>query len=230
MKINVLGIDGIEGKVKYNDPQLNALVEKFAPKKISPYFAEFTRDDFIGADCHIVRKDLMLDFLIMDMEKIEARLGNTKDAQEISLLKKYQQCLEQEKPLCDMEATEQDLAQLRELAPISRKPTLVIEDTSIPVNELIKQSLDKASMMFFYTAGPKEVHAWIVRKNSDAVTCAGKIHSDLARGFIKAEVVGINDFLSVHNMQEAKTKGLVKLTDRDYIIQPGDILEIRFNV
>ncbi len=230
MKINVMGIDGIEGKVKYNDPQLNALVDKFTPKKITPYFAEFTRDDFIGADCHIVRKDMMLDFLIMDMEKIEARLGNVTDAQEIAMLKKYQHYLEQEKPLCDLEAAEPDLVQLRELAPVSRKPTLIIDDPSVPVNDLIKQALDKAAMMFFYTAGPKEVHAWLVRKNSDAVTCAGKIHSDLARGFIKAEVVGIDDFLSVHNMQEAKTKGLVKLTDRDYIIQPGDIIEIRFNV
>ncbi len=62
------------------------------------------------------------------------------------------------------------------------------------------------------------------------MTCAGKIHSDLARGFIKADIVSYEDFLQVYNMQEARSKGLVKLVDRDYTIQEGDIIEIRFNI
>jgi ribosome-binding ATPase YchF (GTP1/OBG family) len=230
MKIALLGIEGAEGKVKYNDVVLNALVEKFTPKKISPFFAEITHGDFIGADATIVSRGRILDFLIMDMEKIEARMGNATDEKEISQLKKYQHYLEQEKPLCDMEATEPELLHFRELAPLSRKPTLIVDGPAFPINELITLALDKAGMMFFYTAGPKEVRSWLVRKNSDAVTCAGKIHSDLARGFIKAEIVNVQDFLMVHNMQEAKTKGIVKLVDRDYIIQPGDMLDIRFNV
>ena len=68
------------------------------------------------------------------------------------------------------------------------------------------------------------------RQDSDIVTCAGKIHSDLARGFIKADIVSYQDFMQVYNMQEARTKGLVKLVDRDYTIRAGDIIEIRFNV
>ena len=69
-----------------------------------------------------------------------------------------------------------------------------------------------------------------MRKDSDIVTCAGKIHSDLARGFIKAEIVSYDDLMSVYNWQEARTKGLVKLVDRDYNIREGDVIEIRFNV
>ncbi|MBR5946543.1 DUF933 domain-containing protein, partial [bacterium] len=63
-----------------------------------------------------------------------------------------------------------------------------------------------------------------------AVTCAGKIHSDLARGFIKADVVSFEDFMTVFNMSEAQKKGLVKLVDKDYVIPDGSIIEIRFNV
>ena len=62
------------------------------------------------------------------------------------------------------------------------------------------------------------------------MTCAGKIHTDLAKGFIKADIVSFNDFKDVFNLQEARTKGLVKLVGREYIIQEGDIIEIRFNV
>ena len=112
---------------------------------------------------------------------------------------------------------------------MSLKPTLVVQET-IDVNELIAKAFDKSGMMFFYTAGKKEVHAWSVEKKSDAVTCAGKIHSDLAHGFIKAEIVNIDDFLTVHNMQEAKAQGFVQLVDKDHIIKSGDILDIRFNV
>jgi len=69
-----------------------------------------------------------------------------------------------------------------------------------------------------------------VRQDADIVTCAGKIHSDLARGFIKADIVSYDDFLKAYNMQEARTRGLVRVVDRDYTIQAGDIIEIRFNV
>ena len=87
-----------------------------------------------------------------------------------------------------------------------------------------------ASIVFFYTAGKKEVHAWPVPEGADIVSCAGKIHSDLARGFIKADIVSYQDLIGVHNLQEARSKGLVKLVDRDYAIRPGDVVEIRFNI
>ena len=74
------------------------------------------------------------------------------------------------------------------------------------------------------------MHAWPVKEGSDIVTCAGKIHSDLARGFIKADIVRYEDLIKVFNWQEARTKGLVRVVDRDYIIQAGDVIEIRFNV
>jgi ribosome-binding ATPase YchF (GTP1/OBG family) len=132
-------------------------------------------------------------------------------------------------PLCDVEFTEDELSVLRALAPLSLKPTLVAE-AAPELNDAIAQVLKKSGIVFFYTADKKEVHAWPVQQDSDIVTCAGKIHSDLARGFIKADIVSYNDFMQVFNMAEARSKGLVKLVDRDYTIHAGDIIEIRFNV
>ena len=229
MKISFLGLDLPEGKVKYKDEKLMKLAEKFSPQKVSPFFAEFVSGDFMAGDCIVVARDKLLDLLIMDMEKVETRLGNTNDEDEKKILKKCQQNLEKEIPVCDISFSEQELQRIKELAPLSLKPTLIVEN-ALDANELIAKAFDKSGMMFFYTAGKKEVHAWSVAKNSDALTCAAKIHSDLARGFIKAEIVNIDDFLTVHNMQEAKAQGFVRLVDKDYIIKSGDILDIRFNV
>ncbi len=229
MKISFLGLDLPEGKVKYKDEKLIKLAEKFSPQKISPFFAEFVAGDFMASDCIVVARDKLLDLLIMDMEKVDTRLGNTKDETEKQLLQKCQQSLEKEIPVCDMSFSEQEIVKIRELAPISLKPTLIEEGTP-EVNDIIAKAFDKSGMMFFYTAGKKEVHAWSVKKGADALTCAGKIHSDLARGFIKAEIVHVDDLLRVHNMQEAKAQGFVHLVDKEHIIKSGDILDIRFNV
>ncbi|MFH1460220.1 MAG: DUF933 domain-containing protein [Candidatus Omnitrophota bacterium] len=229
MKISCLGVDIENGKIKYQDERLVKLTEKFDPKKISPFFAEFVGENFSGSDCIIVARDKILDFLIMDMEKVDTRMNNTKDEAEKKIWQKLQQYLEKEVPVCDIEFNAEEFSKVKELAPLSLKPTLVVEG-EIEINDLIIQAFSKSGMMFFYTAGKKEVRSWPVKKNSDIITCAGKIHSDLARGFIKAEIINFKDFINFHNMQEAKANGLVKLVDRDYIVQEGDIIDIRFNV
>ena len=230
MKIALLGLDHIsEGKIKYKDEKMVVLTEKFSPKKVTPYFSEFLREDYILADAIAVEEGKMLDLLIMDMEKMETRLENSNDEAEKTLVKKCLEAMENEIPVCDMEFSEAEQEIMRGLAPLSLTPTLRVS-ADIDENELIAKMLDKSDTMFFYTGGPQEVHAWPVPKDSDAVTCAGKIHSDLARGFIKAEIVNYDDFVKGHNMQEAKNNGFVKLVDKGHIIQAGDMLDIRFNV
>ena len=230
MKIALLGFEHIgEGKIKYRDEKMVVLTDKFSPKKVTPYFAEFIRNDFVAVDGIAVEEGKMLDLLIMDMEKMETRFSNSSNDAEKALVKKCLEAMEQEKPLCDVEFSDSEQEIMRGLAPLSFQPTLSLP-ANIDENDLIAKMLDKSDTMFFYTGGPQEVHAWLVSKGSDAVTCAGKIHSDLARGFIKAEIVNYDDFIKGHNLQEAKNNGFVKLVDRDYIIQSGDMLDIRFNV
>jgi ribosome-binding ATPase YchF (GTP1/OBG family) len=137
--------------------------------------------------------------------------------------------LEKEIPLCDVEFNDAEIAILKGIAPYSFKPVVKIE-CGMDINEIIRMTIEKADYMFFYTSGPTESHAWFVKKGSDIITCAEKIHSDLARGFIKGDVVSFEDYMSCHNFNECKSKGIAKLTDRDYIINPGEIIEIRFNV
>jgi hypothetical protein len=229
MKICFMGFDLPEGKVKYQDERVITLDKKFAAKKVTPFYAEFIKDDCQQCDAFIVSKEQVLDLLILDMEKLETRRDRTTDEDERQLLSRCLEYLEQEIPLCEVEFSAAELTLLKTLAPLSLKPT-VIAASQPEIKDAIEQVLHKAGIVFFYTADKKEVHAWPVQENSDIVTCAGKIHSDLARGFIKAEIVSYEDLMSVYNWQEARTKGLVKLVDRDYTIRAGDVIEIRFNV
>jgi len=229
MKICCIGFDLPEGKVKYQDDLVITLDQKLSPKKISPFYVEFTRDDFSHCDGFLVAQEKIWDLLILDLEKLEARRDRTADAAEKELLDKCLRYLEQEVPLCDVQFTEAELTLVKVLVPLSLKPTLIAAEAP-EVNDAIARLLKKSGLIFFYTADKKEVRSWPVQQDSDIVTCAGKIHSDLARGFIKADIVNYDDFMQVYNMQEARAKGLVKLVDRDYTIHAGDIIEIRFNV
>ncbi len=82
----------------------------------------------------------------------------------------------------------------------------------------------------FYTASSKECRAWIIPKDKSVVEAAGKIHTDLARGFIKAEVIPFHQLVNLSSEHEAKEKGLMRMEGREYIVKDGDVLHIMFNV
>ncbi|NIA15324.1 MAG: redox-regulated ATPase YchF [Nitrospiraceae bacterium] len=89
---------------------------------------------------------------------------------------------------------------------------------------------DMLGLISFITAGEPEVRAWTIRKGTHAVDAAGVIHSDLQRGFIRAEVVGYDDFIAAGTMAKAKEQGHVSVEGKDYVVCDGDMLLIRFNV
>ena len=229
MKIGFTGLDIQEGKNKYQDKVLAALANKDKPKKISPFFVEFLRDDYIASEAIVVHKDCLLDILILDLDKIERRINRSSEQDEKKLLEKCLVHLEKEQPLCDMELSNAESKTLNTLSLHSYKPTIQI-DGEYNINNIIEIILEQTSHMFFYTSGSSESHAWLVPKNSDIVFCASRIHSDLARGFIKGDVVSYNDYMNCHNFNECKTKGVAKMVDKNYIVQPNEIIEIRFNV
>ena len=98
------------------------------------------------------------------------------------------------------------------------------------LNRMIRLSYELLGLQSFFTVGEDEVRAWTIPQGATAVEAAGAIHSDLARGFIRAEVVGYDDLIAAGSMVEARKQGLVRLQGRDYVVQDGDILTIRFNV
>jgi ribosome-binding ATPase len=102
-------------------------------------------------------------------------------------------------------------------------------DTS-GVDQLIKSAYHLLGLMSFLTAGEKEVRAWTIPQGTRAQTAAGTIHSDIERGFIRAEIVSYNDLIAAGSYATAREKGLLRLEGKDYIMQEGDVVHFRFNV
>ena len=85
-------------------------------------------------------------------------------------------------------------------------------------------------MQSFFTVGPDEVRAWTVRRGAFAPEAAGEIHTDLQKGFIRAEVIHYDDLMALGGMNEAKAKGKLRLEGKEYPVKDGDILNIRFSL
>lgn len=229
MKIGIVGMDLPEGKVKYHDHIVAELETKFQPKKTSFFFAEFVKDKIAECDAIAVLKPAALDLFILDMEKLEQRRDRAETEAEKAVMARALALLEQETPLCDGVFDEAEDSMIRAVSPLSVKPTVLFDETP-GTDTVIKAALDKAGLSFFYTAGKPEVRSWLIRKGADIVTCAGKIHTDLARGFIRADIVKFKDLMTAHNLADAKAKGLVKTVERTYLIEEEDVIEIKFSV
>jgi ribosome-binding ATPase len=123
---------------------------------------------------------------------------------------------------------EMEIAQLPQDEARAFLDDLGIEEPAL--NRLIQISYDFLGFISFLTTGEDEVRAWTIRKGTEAQKAAGKIHSDIERGFIRAEVVAYNDFIASGSMAAAREKGLVRLEGKTYQVKDGDIINFRFNV
>ncbi len=98
------------------------------------------------------------------------------------------------------------------------------------VNKLIRSAYSLLNLLSFFTVGPKEIRAWTIKKGMNAPQAAGAIHSDLERGFIRAEVMKYNDFVTLGSETKVKEAGKFNIEGKNYIVDDGNILHIRFNV
>ena len=102
--------------------------------------------------------------------------------------------------------------------------------TDPSLERVIRLSYELLGLISFFTAGPDETRAWTIPDGSTAVDAAGAIHSDLARGFIRAEVVAVEDLLELGSMAEARKHGKLRSEGKTYRVRDGDVVEVLFNV
>jgi GTP-binding protein YchF len=122
-------------------------------------------------------------------------------------------------------------AELVALEPEERKEFLAdLGVASSGVDNLIKAAYKMLGLMSFLTAGEKEVRAWTIPVGTKAPQAAGEIHSDIERGFIRAEIVSYNDLVACGSRKAASEKGLTRLEGKEYMMQDGDVVDFRFNV
>jgi len=122
-------------------------------------------------------------------------------------------------------------SEIAELSGVEAKEfleTLGLEESGL--DRLIKAAFSLLGLLTFLTAGPDECRAWTITKGTTAPKAAGKIHSDIERGFIRAEIVNYDDLIAAGSMNAAREKGQIRLEGKDYVMQDGDVTYFRFNV
>lgn len=157
----------------------------------------------------------------------EEQLENAENDEMVQKVKEYAAKEKAEViPLCVK--IEEELSSLEEKDKKEMLEALGLVESGL--DKVIKKSYDLLGLMSFLTAGEPEVRAWTIKKGTKAPQAAGKIHSDIERGFIKAEVVSYSDLMQVGSMVNAREKGLVRSEGKEYIMQDGDIVLFKFNV
>ena len=157
----------------------------------------------------------------------EEQLGNLDNDEYINKVREY---AEKEKaeviPVCIK--LEEELSSLDDNEKKEMLEALGLNESGLDL--LIKKSYSLLGLMSFLTAGEPEVRAWTIKKGTKAPEAAGKIHSDIQRGFIKAEIISYDELIKLGSMNLAKEKGEVRQEGKDYIMQEGDIVLFKFNV
>jgi ribosome-binding ATPase YchF (GTP1/OBG family) len=95
---------------------------------------------------------------------------------------------------------------------------------------LIRAAYKLLDLETFFTAGPKEARAWTIHRGATAPQAAGKIHSDFERGFIRAETIAFDDYITAGSEQAARAAGKMRSEGKDYVVEDGDVILFRFNV
>jgi GTP-binding protein YchF len=239
--------------------------------------------DVVAVDLELAFSDLGI--IERRLSKLSSEIGkmSTKDRElriaERDLLVRLQGELEAERPIRDVELSEEEDRILRGYQFLTAKPLLLVvnigeeqiknppsfvyphrrsgvvaicgkveaelaqlddEDAQAFMEDLgiseaardrvIAESYELLGLLSFLTAGPDEVRAWTIRRNTPAVEAAGAIHSDIQRGFIRAEIVAYDDLIKAGGMNEAKKAGTVRLEGKTYIVKDGDVCHFLFNV
>ena len=157
----------------------------------------------------------------------ESQLENAENDENVKKVKEYAKKENAEVvPLCVK--IEEEISGLDDGDKKEMLEALGLDESGL--DKVIKKSYDLLGLMSFLTAGEPEVRAWTIKKGTKAPQAAGKIHSDIERGFIKAEVVSYDDLIKEGSMAAAREKGLVRSEGKDYIMQDGDIVLFKFNV
>jgi len=233
MKIGVLGTDIFtQGKAVLNDQRVKALKAMFNSAKEVYIQADIiiAPEKLSEADGIIAAEKAKLDLVVHDLEFVETRLSRCADAAEKELLTKFKDHLDQEGLLCDLVVCEAEKGLISGYSLWSFRPVyLAKEEEGQDKNKLLFSAYTHFGYISFFTAGDKDAHAWSIKKGATAWDAAGAIHSDIQKGFIRAEVIGYQELVSDGSLAKARSNNHIRLEMKDYIVGDGEYLVIRTN-
>ncbi len=232
MKIGILSIPEISpGKHNIKDPRLDE-VDKITKAKKKTYLqVELVGEDaLLDCDAILTLKDARADLILKDLEFIETRLGRSEEEAEKSLLNKLKGILEKEEFIFNAGLTDSEKQLISGYGLLTNKPVIAAEKQELEdLDGLLAKVLSASGFLSFFTTGEKETRAWLIKKGTIAWEAAGAVHSDIQHGFIRAEIIGFNDFIQAGGETPAKQAGKLRLEQKDYLMQDADLVNFRFN-
>lgn len=232
MKICLFGVNGATaGRRPLKDPRLDVahqLVE--ADKKAYAHVDVSAEEGLAEADAIVATADSVLDLILQDLEFVEVRLGRDPGEAERSVLQRMQADLEASRCLGAGGYSPEDWQAVNASGLITRKPVVVAtaEEAAQP-DALLVRAAATAGWISFLTVGGKENRAWLIRQGATAWEAGGAIHTDIQKGFIRAEIIGWEDFVAAGGETQAKRAGKLRLETKQYVMQDYDVVNFRFN-
>jgi ribosome-binding ATPase YchF (GTP1/OBG family) len=245
--VRIVEVPGTGAAMLGNLRQVDALlavVDSFSGTRDAAADLETLRLELLVADRDHAEKRL-------DRVRAQAKSGDPKLKEEVEELERVLSHLEAERPLSEFEG-----GLPPELEPLTTKPLLAVEngprgiDAKLELElaelgeaeaaefregppaleQVVRRLFEAMDLIVFFTANENEARAWTLPRGRTALDAAGSIHSDMARGFIRCEVISAGDLIQCGSRAEAARRGLQRLEGKDYVVEDGDVLNIRFSV
>lgn len=232
MKIALVGITGIPlGKHNIKDPRLDQadkLIE--AKKKIYAQVDVAGEDEAVTADVIVVSPGSRLDLILQDLEFVETRLGRNPPDEERVVLEKIKACVESDQMISAAGLTPEEVKAVEAHAFVTMKPVVVAEAQDVEnFDEFLVRVISDAGYITFLTVGGVENRQWLIKAGTTAVEAAGAIHTDIQKGFIRAEIISFEDMIAAGGETEAKRANKQRLETKTYVMQDCDLTNFRFN-
>ena len=232
MKICLFGVSGIAlGKHNIKDPRLDQadkLVE--AQKKTYAQADVVEEKELLTADAILTTRPTLSDLLMKDLDAVETRLNREPGEAEKAVLQKLADALMSEKPVSAIGLTADELKAISAHNFYFNKPVVVAEEAELAgPDALLVRAFKESGYLSFLTVGGKENRAWPIRAGVTAWEAAGTIHTDIQKGFIRAEIISFADFVEAGGETQAKRAGKQRLELKTYVVQDYDVVNFRFN-
>ena len=231
MKICLFAITGIPtGNHNIKDARLDQadkLVE--AQKKCYAQVVVADEKELAVCDAILTSRAALSDLLMKDLDFVETRLGREAGEAEKKVLQKMAEGLVSETPVSKLGLTAEELAAVSAHSFVTNRPVVVAGEEELAAPDaLLVRALAESGYISFLTVGGKENRAWPIRAGTTAWEAAGSVHTDIQKGFIRAEIISFADLTAAGGETQAKRAGKVRLELKSYVMQDYDVVNFRF--
>ena len=231
MKVALVGVAGVPlGKHRVKDPRLDE-ADKLVKADSKTYALVDVVDEqeAATADALVVSAEGRFDLIVKDLEFAETRLERSPPAAEQAVLEKIKAHLEGEGLVAEAGLTPEELQLIESHAFVTAKPIVVAEAADVAAfDNFLVRVVDASGYISFLTVGGSENRAWLIRKGATAQEAGGAIHTDIQRGFIRAEIIGYEDFIAAGGEARAKHANKMRVETKSYVMQDYDLVNFRF--